>query len=1477
MFGKNAKSASVFMFGLLSCLPSASFGSTEDVLYAVVSTSGITQDFGIIDPATESFSRINQIFPTGLGWPLGDIASQPDPINGYFFTRQLNPDTSLLDILAIKKLDGSTRWLNTDGSVVGYDTKKNQLILRGFVPAISGAGTNQLIAYSMDTGSVDVIAESFARNNTMWQAGGVGVVDSFNRQAFQLGSNDVLFKINLDDGFETIVELSASVISIAWDSKNQKLYGLANASGSLQVAEINYETGELNNIEAAGSVLGLSNYVQFIAPNDQRYYIQQSAGDIIAVSLEDGSRVAAFAAPLRLLPPGAVIMGSNLSDETVSYNITDPDSPIIKLGRNTVDFKGNSISSGDILIAEGALTINGNAEFSEVIISEGATLGGTGVVGGLYSSGSISPGNSIGTLSVQGDVIMTASSKTTIEIDARGNADQIVASGIIRVGGSLIVVPQSGAYIAGTEYVVFEARDILGSFNSEGLDLSINESFNFAYSTYIDNGKFYIVLSEPVTLIADAGAFITFSDNLGASAGVVTYAGFGTLLITGENTHNSGFNISNGVLEFTKTDNLGSGSIALSGATIKPLSNLIISNGITISAGGATYETANVDVIHQGIISGLGELRKTGSGSLILNYANTYTGGTDVQAGTLALGSNTAAGTGGIVMQANTTLQAASDLTLANIIDLKGAVTFDTQSFNVTLNNGVTNAAGGQLIKTGSGTLTLNGTNTYTGGTDVQAGTLALASDTAAGTGQIVMGNDTTLQASASISVSNDVDLKGAVVIDTQSFDMSLGGSVTNAAGGQVIKQGSGALTLLGANTYTGGTSVQAGTLALAQNTSAGAGAIALADDTTLQANAPLNLANAISLAGAGTVATQGNDVTLSGVISGAGTLKKIDSGKLTLSNANTYAGGTDVQAGTLALASDTAAGTGDIVMQADTTLQAASDLTLANIVDLKGAVTFDTQSFNVTLNNGVTNAAGGQLIKTGSGTLTLNGTNTYTGGTLIEEGTLALYGTLASFVTVGSGTVFGGTGTVNGDVTNAGTIQPRLNGARSTLTVVGNYEGQGGVFASTLGGTTEAIEADRLAIQGTGNTASGTTTITVSDPTGVLGRPTVGDGILLVDVSGGATSTTTAFNAPRIAAGAYEYTLVRGGLGSAQSWYLRADIDEPAPPVIVTPTVAQREEVALYPSLPSLARQYLWSINGTLDDRRGAPDAIDQWQSQPIAWGRFIGQDTQSKPGNVNNGPGLKTNEWALQLGADLWRSNSDWGQWRVGPVLTIGRSSGNAFNASGSVQTGRVGLNAYSLGLNATVASQSGGYADLLVLATRLTGVQANSPLGTSIATTGWAYSGSLEGGWRVPMTSKLAITPQAQIYNTTVNLNNATDAFSLIKMPSNSAWLGRLGMKLSYDQVDAQGPKTQFWARASVFSTLAGQDASTSFLNLVGTNPTTFQSRAPSTWLALDAALNVQATQNTSVQFGVGYQTSFNSQYRSVYGQINLRVGF
>ena len=195
---------------------------------------------------------------------MGDIGSQPDPINGYVFSRQSS------NTLAIKKSDGTTKWLGVDGAVVEYDTKTNKLILRNYV-----SSKNNLISHDISTGSTSTLLSDFANGKTMWQVGGIGAVDSFGRTAFQLNGSNLLYKVNLDTGAETSVTLDSSVVTMSWDSKQKKLYGTYDSDGisGYRVAEINTTDGTLTNISNANSVAGMSNYVQMITPNGITYQV----------------------------------------------------------------------------------------------------------------------------------------------------------------------------------------------------------------------------------------------------------------------------------------------------------------------------------------------------------------------------------------------------------------------------------------------------------------------------------------------------------------------------------------------------------------------------------------------------------------------------------------------------------------------------------------------------------------------------------------------------------------------------------------------------------------------------------------------------------------------------------------------------------------------------------------------------------------------------------------------------------------------------------------------------------------------------------------------------------------------------------------------------------------------------------------------------------------------------------------------------
>ena len=679
---------------------------------------------------------------------------------------------------------------------------------------------------------------------------------------------------------------------------------------------------------------------------------------------------------------------------------------------------------------------------------------------------------------------------------------------------------------------------------------------------------------------------------------------------------------------------------------------------------------------------------------------------------------------------------------------------------------------------------------------------------------------------------------------------------------GSLVKRGEGTLVLPNPNSYTGGTVLEQGRLVVGSNTALGTGQVEAAGvDVVLQAGkADLTMMNDLLLTRDLIVDTSGEAVRLTGSVAGEGRLIKFGTGTLIVTSDNSFSGGTEVASGTLALGVDAASSTGEIVMAADTTIVAETALVLENAFKLRGAVVFDTQDFSVTLNNTLSNNSVGRLIKTGSGALTLNGANEYSGGTLIQEGVLRLNGSLASGIEVKPDTTLSGAGAIFGDLLNFGTVVPGASGQRSTLLVSGDYVGQGGIFSTRVYGNAGILEADQLLVQGEGNSASGTTAIHINFPRELFGLAAPEDGILLVDIAEGATSSPQAFTAPTVTAGAFHYRLVQGGASSTQSWYLRSEA---------------RKETTLYASMPMLTREYLWSISGSLDTRRGTPGIAGSWDSRPKAWGRFISRQYTSHLGGNVQRPSMNADEWGFQLGADLVGGDTAWGQWRFGPMLTVGRSAADTRTNAGLVRSGDVSLSAVTAGFNAALAGHNGAYADALMQRTRITELVANSPEGSNVVTRGWALSGSLEAGWRLPLSERVALTPQVQIHAAQANFDESSDAMSRVKFPKEEVVLGRLGVKLSYEGAHDGGTQTQLWARASTFSILAGKTASASLSDLQGVNSAEFGNRSPERWGALEMGGRVYLNDRASLELGLGYQGAFTSAYRSLSSQLKVLI--
>jgi outer membrane autotransporter protein len=213
-------------------------------------------------------------------------------------------------------------------------------------------------------------------------------------------------------------------------------------------------------------------------------------------------------------------------------------------------------------------------------------------------------------------------------------------------------------------------------------------------------------------------------------------------------------------------------------------------------------------------------LAKSGAGTLVLQTANTYSGGTSVTGGLVnfAAANNFGSGQitlsgGGLQWATGTTTDISSQL---NSIGSGGA-TFDTNGNNVTFATAVGGTGG--LTKAGTGTLTLSGANFYSGTTTVSAGTLQLAVGASLPVGGALTINGGTFATNGNVGIGalsgtgGTINLASGTLTANSSSNTTLATTITGAGG--LTKAGSGTLNLTGANTYTGATSVLGGTLAV--------------------------------------------------------------------------------------------------------------------------------------------------------------------------------------------------------------------------------------------------------------------------------------------------------------------------------------------------------------------------------------------------------------------------------------------------------------------------------------------------------------------------------------------------------------------------------------------------------------------------------------------------------------------------------------
>jgi autotransporter-associated beta strand protein len=632
------------------------------------------------------------------------------------------------------------------------------------------------------------------------------------------------------------------------------------------------------------------------------------------------------------------------------------------------------------------------------------------------SAGTATIGNSGGTLSF---ALNSSAASATITTD-NGGLTQFTGSAT--AGNARLIANTGTVDFSGTTGPNGDGRISAGSIASDPFGVF---SLGSNRLTVGSNNESTTVFGR----INDGGS-------LGGTGASLVKVGTGTLTIDsgfGPSNYSGGTFINGGVLAITSGQSLGasSGGLSFDGGTLRTLGlTELTSRPITLNAGGGT---ADVQAFTQfsGTITGPGSLTKTGSAMLLIdNGGNTYSGGTIINAGELRIGANNALGTGGLTFtgpgllnlndfsQTFTTLNGSqgtiSNETGAGISVLRvGSGSFGGIIEDTNLGSGFV-----QLVKEGPGTLVLSGPNRATGD-----GT----------TGVRIEGGILRYETFGSVSGdgSRVLVLAGGTAATGFAMDQNFLGKIAPASAGVV------ALAVDSANALNLG--------------APGLGAVSLGAVGNATFSGTLTPAlNTYRLGGGG------GTLTVSSVLGGTASLV-VDTngttpGTVILTGANTYAGNTAINAGTLQIGNGGTAGS-----------------ILGNVLN-NGALVFN-RSDDVVYPGVISGT--GSFTKQGAGRLDLTGTSTFTGPTTVAAGTLAVNGSIAaSVVTVGNGATLAGNGTVGGIVAGTGAIVAPGNSI-GQLNVAGNVAfGPGSTYQVEVNA---AGQGDRITATGTATLTGGT------------------------------------------------------------------------------------------------------------------------------------------------------------------------------------------------------------------------------------------------------------------------------------------------------------------------------------------------------------------------------------------------------------------
>ncbi|GAS23664.1 fibronectin-binding autotransporter adhesin ShdA [Salmonella enterica] len=1040
-------------------------------------------------------------------------------------------------------------------------------------------------AITTDFDSVTLDADTSAMPDYLTINAGVDANDNTNYElstglSWYAGANSAraahgTFTVDADSTFTVTSELDETTATSDWDGSKLTKQG----DGTLILSNTGNDYGDteiVGGILAAKDAASLGTGDVTIAENAT---LALSQGTLDNNVTGEGQIVKSGSDELIVTGDNNYSGGTTISGGTLTVDHADSlgsgdidNSGVLKVGEgeleNTLFGSGSLVKTGT-----GELTLSGDNSYSGGTTITGGTLTADHAdslgSGDIANSGvlQVGEGELKNTLSGSGSLVKTGTGELTLSGDNDYSGGTTISGGTLTADHADSLgtgaIANSGVLQVG-EGELENTLSGSGSLMKTGTgELTLSGDNGYSGGTTITGGTLIADNADSLGTgaVANSGVLQVGEgelENTLSGSGSLVKTGTGELTLSGDNGYSGGTTITGGTLIADNADSLGTGAVANSGV---------------LQVGEGELENT---------LSGSGSLVKTGTGELTLSGDNSYSGTTTITDGTLIAANVNALGGGNIDNSGTLMLDANGAFELANVTTHTGATTalaagstLDagqlTQENGSTLSIDLGAATDDAVITADSvtlgGTLNVTGIGSVTDSWTPEAYTYTLIDSDSAITsdfddltiagmnredvdfltidGKVDEADNTHYDLTASLSWYADrdnatTDAHGTFTLSDPDGSFNVAATLTDVDdtldpgsrwdGKSLTKEGAGTLILSGDNDYSGGTTINEGTLVAASTTALGTGLVDNNATLVLDADGEVSAVGGITThSGATTQLALGTSLDLgdSALIQQDGSTLNVElnsdsvqplitggsatlGGDLVVSDASLQARASDAEFQSFKLMDMDSDISGDFTSLTMNLTDQPDYLTVTGTINPEDASEYlltEGLSWNATATSAtpahgtftlgagdsfeVTSVLGDKtgngdwdgktLTKLGAGKLTLSGVNTYTGDTNVQEGTLWLAGdgTIGEVgsqqaVNVASGATFGGSNgtTVNGKVTNEGTL------------VFGDSEETGAIFTlngdlvnmgTIASGSTSSTPGNTLYVDGnyTGNGGS--------------------------------------------------------------------------------------------------------------------------------------------------------------------------------------------------------------------------------------------------------------------------------------------------------------------------------------------------------------------------------------------------------------------